>query len=453
MPFFTGREDMGQEASLKLLDLAPDATIDDANRAYGYLHRMVDMFHKEAGEEDRGSREEDMELLTCAYEKAIAFISDQHPSSGPQESAFSREPRTAAEETADLHFTVNFPSHSDKNDALEKGSLPEPNHRTIQDAISITTRRLRQTEAALPEAREAVDAALSAARDAERRHERTRQSRVNAEIAAKSARSRVLLLEIEAKRAMEEAIAIAEKARDRVAAAREAAGQAKQEAETAHKEAERVRRSEETAAAQVVCAEDLLEKEKHRLQTLTHTLLQTRERMKLFADTGKEFQAPGSDGTVPPPKRIEEPRRADPQQSDRQRILSDLLEIESSLESRKQEPVRLQPVADDLPEAVGPDSERRRHPRVVYPPHCCPVLSIEGRSIPIIDMSTSGLRLSPDTLSTDLRIVRGTVLFDDGQPLSVAGRVVRQDDRGLGLKLVTRIGDRILDRERMRLCA
>ncbi|WP_319524885.1 PilZ domain-containing protein [uncultured Desulfosarcina sp.] len=453
MSFFTGKEDMGQEASLRLLDLAPEATIDDANRAYGYLHRMVDMFHKEAGEEDRGSREEDMDLLTCAYEKAVALISDRHSSFGPQESALSPEPKTAVSESADLHFTVNFPAEVDKSGASNDASLPEPNPRTIQDAISITARRLRQTEAALPGAREAVDAALTAARDAERRHERARQARVSAEIAAKSAQSRVLLLEIEAKRAMEEAIAIAEKARDRVVAAKQAAGQARKEAEVAHKEAERVRRSEETAAAQVVCAEDCLEKEKHRLQTLTHNLLQTRERMKLFADTDKGAQDPGKESIVGPRKRPGIARKVDPKQSDRQRVLNDLLEIEASLQSKKQDSVRPQPVAEALQGSVDPGSERRQHHRVVYPPHCCPVLSMEGRSIPIIDMSTAGMRLSPDVATPDLRIVRGMVVFDDGQPLPVTGRVVRQDDRGLGLKLVTRIGDRILARERMRLCA
>lgn len=453
MAFFTGKGNMGQEASLKLLDLAPDATIDDANRAYGYFHRMIDRFHKEAGEEDRGSREEDMDLLTCAYERAIAFISDRDPSSVPQASAFSPKPEKAAGESANLHFTVNFPADSDQGGASEDDSLPEPNHRTIQDAISITARRLRQTEAALPEAREAVDAASTAARTASRQHERARQARVNAEIAAKSAKSRVLLLEIEAKRAMEEAIAVAEKARDRVVAARQAANQARQEAETARKEAGRVRQSEETAAAQVVCAEDLLEKEKTRLRTLTHTLLQTRERLKLFADTGMDTQDPGKETTDVPRKRPVHVRDYDPQQSDRQRVLNDLMEIEASLQSRKQNPDSSQPIVETFKESAGPDSERRRHPRVVYPPHCCPVLSMEGRSIPIIDMSAAGMRLSPDVATPGLRIVRGMVVFDDGQPLSVTGRVVRQDDRGLGLKLVTRIGNRIIDRERMRLCA
>ncbi|WP_155303249.1 PilZ domain-containing protein [Desulfosarcina widdelii] len=453
MPFFTGKGNMGQEASLKLLDLGSDATIDDANRAYGYLHRMIDMFHKEAGEEDRGNREEDMDMLTCAYEKAIAFISDRDPSSGLQESASSPELKAAAAESADLHFTVNFPADSNQRGALIDNSLPEPNHRTIQDAISITARRLRQTEAALPEAREAVDAASTAARTASRQHERARQARVNAEIAAKSAKSRVLLLEIEAKRAMEEAIAVAEKARDRVVGARQAANQARQEAQNAHKEAERVRQSEETAAAQVVCAEDHLEKEKTRLQALTHTLLQTRERMRLFANTGMDTQDPGKEAPVVAQKKPVYDRDDDPEQSDRQRVLDDLMEIEASLQSRKQGPGSSQPIVDTSKEAVDLESERRRHPRVVYPPHCCPVLSMEGRSIPIIDMSTAGMRLSPDVAAPDLRIVRGMVVFDDGQPLSVTGKVVRQDDRGLGLKLVTRIGNRIIDRERMRLCA
>jgi hypothetical protein len=441
---------MGQEASLKLLDLAADATIDDANRAFGDLHRMIDMFHKEAGEEDRGSREEDMDLLARAYEKAVALISDLNSSTGAEELG------TDAAETADLHFTVNFPAGPDRDDVLKDPALPAPNRRTIQDAISITARRLRETEAALPEAQKAVDAALSAARSAERRHEQARQARVTAEIAAKSAKSRALLMEIEAKRAMEEAIAVARKARDRVVAARQTASQAMQESETARKEAGRVRKSEETAAAEVVCAEDRLEKEKSRLQALTHTLLQTRERIKLFEGTDPEARDSGESAketAAIPPERPENLQKTDPGESDRQRVLGELLEIEASLQSRKQDPVNPQSSADTSKEPVDPDSERRRHPRIVYPPHRCPVLSMEGRSIPIIDMSTDGMRLSPDAAGTDLRIVRGMVVFEDGQPLSVAGRVVWKDERGLGLKLVTRIGNRIIDRERMRLCA
>ena len=113
MPFFKGKEDMGLEASLKLLDLAPDATIEDANQAYADLHRMIDLFHKDAGSADKGSREEDLELLTSAYEKAIVHLSDRSSASvgaggGPSTTA----PRVAARST-DLHFTINFPDSGD----------------------------------------------------------------------------------------------------------------------------------------------------------------------------------------------------------------------------------------------------------------------------------------------------------------------------------------------------
>ena len=66
MLFFKGKDDMGLEASLKLLDLPPDATVDDANQAYDNLHGMIDRFHLEAGAGERGDRQEDLELLVWA---------------------------------------------------------------------------------------------------------------------------------------------------------------------------------------------------------------------------------------------------------------------------------------------------------------------------------------------------------------------------------------------------
>lgn len=106
MLYFNGKEDMGLEASLKLLDLPPDATIDDANQAYAYLHSMVDVFHQDDGAGNRGDRREDMELLTCAYEKAVAYLSDRHPPSA----AIAPSPRAGGggPESTDLHFTINF---------------------------------------------------------------------------------------------------------------------------------------------------------------------------------------------------------------------------------------------------------------------------------------------------------------------------------------------------------
>jgi hypothetical protein len=104
-------------------------------------------------------------------------------------------------------------------------------------------------------------------------------------VAAKSAKSRALLLEIEAKRTMADAIAAAEKARDRVVAARQAARDAMADAGKAREQVTVFRKSEETAAAEAVCAEDRLEKEKTRLKALTHTLVETRSWMAMFRDT------------------------------------------------------------------------------------------------------------------------------------------------------------------------
>ena len=140
MPFFKGKEDMGPEASLKLLDLAPDATIEEANQAYTYLHQMIDLFYREAASGERGSRAEDMELLTCAYEKAIAYLSDHRSPSTAVAPGASVHTATAAAKPTDLHFTINFPAGEDpKPTAPAEIRLPEPDPRTVEDAISITS--------------------------------------------------------------------------------------------------------------------------------------------------------------------------------------------------------------------------------------------------------------------------------------------------------------------------
>ena len=71
----------------------------------------------------------------------------------------------------------------------------------------------------------------------------------------------------------------------------------------------------------------------------------------------------------------------------------------------------------------------------------------------VLDLSRSGLRLAADAGMECPRLVRGTIDFDGRSPLPVTGRVVRRGAHGLGVKLVTRIGNRLLDRERMRLGA
>ncbi|BBO67701.1 hypothetical protein DSCA_16310 [Desulfosarcina alkanivorans] len=460
MLFFNGKEDMGLEASLKLLDLPPDATIDDANRAYADLHRMIDQFHQDAGTGKGGDRQEDMELLTCAYEKAVGFLSDQDPRHAPESAAATARPAAAGgHESTDLHFTINFNTDPAEDAAGEVAPvLPEPNTRTVEAAVSITARRLHQAESALPAARQAVTSAAAAVTSASRQHESARQASMDAVIAAKSAKSRALLLDIEVKRAMAEAIAVAEKARDRVIAARQAAREASVEADKAREQARRIRKSEETAAAEAVCAEDRLEKEKSRLKALTHTLIEARERMRMFqeptADPAARTTAAQPPSSPPPPAdRLSPSHAVDGDEAARQQIMSDLLDIEASLTARRKASL---PAADDGVQGTrddGPANERRRHGRLVYPVDRRPRCTIDGRSIPVLDLSAAGMRLASDHGMAHSRIVRGTIALAGRRALPIAGKVVRADDAGLGLRLVTRIGNHILDQERLRLSA
>lgn len=435
---------MGLDASLKLLDLSPEATIDEANQAYAYLHQMIDLFHREAAEGDRGNRQEDMDLLTCAYEKAVAYLSDHDPQCPATRPGVPEPSAGVANGATDLHFTINFPDNVISPPPDSGTPLTEPNNRAVADALSITTRRLQMTETALPEAQDAVESASAAAAAASRRLERAKQARLDAIVSAKTAKSRALLLEIEAKRAMQDAIAVAEKARDRAAAAKTAAHDARVAAVKARQRVSRIEKSEKTAAAEVICAEDRLEKEQDRLKHLTHTLLQARQRMKLFKGAHGDLP-PGADQDLKRHPDRSDTRGSTETTDERQQIMADLLEIEASLKSRA---ASTPPAAD-----VDPSAERRRHDRLAYLPGQGPLLAIDGQQVAVLDVSSSGMRVEPSDAICGQRIVRGRVAFGGKQSIDVTGKVIRRDDSGFGLKLVTRIGDHILDKERLRLSA
>lgn len=459
MLFFKGKEDMGLEASLKLLDLPPDATVDDANQAYGDLHRMIDRFHQDAGAGDRGDRQEDLDLLVCAYEKAVAYLSDRDPENAPASAtAPSRSPLVDGSPATDLHLTINVSAEAENDSSPgDVPSLPEPNARTVKDAISITSRRMQQTESALPVVQQAVKSATAALDAAKHRYERSRQASLTAFVSAASAKNRAMLLEIEAKRAVQDAIAVAEKARGRVVAARQAAKAAAAEADKARKQARRVKKSEETAAAEAVCAEDRLEKESVRLRALTHTLVEARSRMRMFQDNTArmEMQDVGVDvqSSAMSEDRFPASQAVGGETSARQQIMRDLLEIEASFNARNRESMPPQVSGTPLSGAAEANTERRQHHRVIYPADQCPWLAIDGRTIPVLDLSTAGMRLESDAAMAGLRLVRGVIAFPSRSSVKITGKVVRQDDAGLGLKLVTHIGNHILDQERLRLRA
>lgn len=456
MQYFKGKEDMGLDASLKLLNLAPDATIDDANQAYAVFHRMIDQFHQDADPQERGDRQEDIDLLTCAYEKAVAYLSDRDPISRASAKSVPRPSINHAHESTGLQFTLNFTS--DTHGKQPVGDIPasnEPDNQPVEDAISITTRRLQQTESALPDAQQRVESSTAAVEAANRRYESAKQASINAVVNAKSSETMALLLEIEAKRATDDAVAVAEKAHHRAAAAQQAAKQAMAKATAAKALAKRVRKTEGIAAAEAVRAEACLEKETTRLKALTHTLVQTRNRIKIFNGAVAETNAQQTPLPVDSPAVTSGDRYSSAPgrlTDDRQKVLADLLEIEASLNGIKQKAISVGE-ADALLNTSEQTLERRLHHRISYPEDQRPMLFMNGCMIPIFDLSRTGMRLEADESMTCPRIVRGTIDFTNRPPIKVTGKVVRQDENGWGMKLVTRIGKRILDQERLRLNA
>ncbi len=453
MLFFKGKDDMGLEASLKLLDLSPDATVDDANQAYAYLHRMIDLFYRDTESPADGNLQDDMDILTCAYEKAVAYLSDPTAERVPVPAEALQQ--TAGQPSApatDLHFTINFGDDRTPSGTVDDAmDLPAPNARTVREAIDITRRRLGEVESVLPQAHQAVETATAAATAARQRHERARAASVNAMVNAKAAKTRALLLEVDAKRAMEAAIAVAKKARDRVTAAREAAREAMHAAKQARQQADQVKKSEETAAAEAICADDRLEQARSHLNRMTLNMVEIRKRMNLFQNTGGDLNAFGAESaesapTPPAPAETAEPSSA----ADRQQVIDDLLAIEASLKHRER---AHRPESETPPPAAAVGDEKRTSPRIVYPRHQRPRFTVDGRSIEVIDLSSAGMRLTADDALTRSRIVRGAITIGGRQPLPVTGRVVRQDDSGFGMRLVTRIGNHLLEQERRRLSA
>ena len=445
-----GNEEMGLESSLRLLDLPMEATIDDVNAAYERLHRMIDQYYQDAGAAEQGERQADMDLLALAYENAVAYLSGQD-----DDDPLAPEPMPASSRRrgADLRI-VNLPAEEPEDEEIETvSSLPDSNIETVEAALAVISQRLHETEAALPDAQRDVDSATTALEAANRHHERVRQESINTIVAAKSAKIRALLLEIEAKRAMEKAVAIAEKARARVTAAKRMAKEAKTEAEKARQEVGRLKASEESAAAEALNAEKQLEAAKGRLKTLTNNLMETRKRIRLSQDvietesgierllegTGDLLAASSSDTTLA---------------AERQKIINDLTEIENSLNGSKERPVAARRTVGPNRQRIARDTaEKRSDFRIVYPADQRPVFSIDGRTMPVLDLSSAGMRLKISEDRSCPRIMRGVIGFNDRPPLKVTGRVVRQGQGSVGLRLVTRIGNHVLDQERMRLSA
>ena len=207
----------------------------------------------------------------------------------------------------------------------------------------------------------------------------------------------------------------------------------------------------------MVCAQDCLEKEKAGLKALTHTLIETRNWMSMFRDTSAAVERQQPKAHIRPGAAIPSNRSAsvpvDEEADARRQMMSDLMEIEASLNARKREPIQIDGNEDSRSTADGLETERRRTSRLAYPVGRRPVLSMDDRSIPILDLSPEGMCLEADVDMPHPRIIRGIIDFAGRRAVPITGKVVRTDGLGLGLRLVTRIGRHILDQERLRLNA
>ncbi len=130
----------------------------------------------------------------------------------------------------------------------------------------------------------------------------------------------------------------------------------------------------------------------------------------------------------------------------RQQIWCELLEIEAALKARKPTSVPSEDAAAPPP-CVAP-IERRRHRRVGYSPGRCPRFQVAGRSWAVLDVSCAGMRFQADAACGRLNVLRGVIAFADQPPIRVIGKVLRQEGGEVGVRLMTRIGRRVIDRER-----
>ncbi len=445
---------MGLDASLALLGLSPRATIDDANQAYDQYHRMIDMFHKD-NDTDPEDCQEDLEFLACAYEKAVSYLSDPDRSMASEDGLGKEPGREDSEQwpPADIHFSLpDDGSLADSSPTNVIDLFSEPRKDAVESAVAIITKRLQEAETALADARKAVEAATVELDTASRRLEKTKKARMEAEIVAEAASSRAILLDIEAQRETEEAIAIAKKVRDKLQKTRQAGKQAKLEVDKARQKIEQFTVAEETAAAETVCAKDRLEKAKNDFKSVTHVIVETRAQLRMFEDYGAHAKRMGVSRTAA--RNVYEPAsRGGDRTGEREKMMADLMEIENTLTGRNKAAGAGHPNHHAPSEAAIDGRERRRHDRLYYPDNARPVFSFEGRDIPVLDLSQSGIRLEPDDRMSQSNLVRGSLLFGDLPSMNVAGRVVHHHGEGLGLRLVTRIGNHILDQERRRLSA
>jgi hypothetical protein len=104
-----------------------------------------------------------------------------------------------------------------------------------------------------------------------------------------------------------------------------------------------------------------------------------------------------------------------------------------------------------LNQNTNPTVQRRAYYRVVYPADKRPVWNWAGKSYEIVDICEAGIKFLTKNSRIQDDILKGTVVFRDGETIEVVGRVVRVEKETIALHLVKTIPYKNIHQEQVNL--
>lgn len=94
--------------------------------------------------------------------------------------------------------------------------------------------------------------------------------------------------------------------------------------------------------------------------------------------------------------------------------------------------------------------EKREFKRYNYKPDCCPFLDCQGVRFKVLNISEGGLKIEiqsdPDS-PTDSYVFNGHLCFSSGEKIPVSGKQVWIIGNEIGVKLNTKISEKIIESE------
>ncbi len=90
-------------------------------------------------------------------------------------------------------------------------------------------------------------------------------------------------------------------------------------------------------------------------------------------------------------------------------------------------------------------AEKRKHPRVEYPPASRPTFRTVGYECPVKDISRGGLKFTHLDKKKLEGWVNGTLNLANGRSVDLEGIVVRTESKDMGLSFIVELPDEIID--------